>query len=160
MDRRLIVVPLAMFAVGCEEASPPGTIALDYPQAATVNHVDVYHGTEVADPYRWLEDDVRVSEDVRIWVEDQNDVTFAYLATIPERQAIAERITELWDYERYRLPRKEGGRYFYTYNDGLQNQDVLLTQATLDGEPELLLDPIPNRYTADSSRDRKEVLCG
>ena len=115
--------------------------SLDYPETPTVEQTDNFHGTEVADPYRWLEEDVRESDDVRGWVEEQNEVTFAYLATIDERAAIERRMTELWDYERYYLPQKAGDRYFYRYNDGLQNQEVVLTQTDLAAEPELLIDP-------------------
>jgi prolyl oligopeptidase len=114
-----------------------------------VDRVDDYHGTPVADPYRWLEDDVRESEAVRSWVNDQNEVTFSYLETIPEREAIRERMRELWDYERFYLPTKEGGRYFYGYNDGLQNQNVIYTQESLEDEPVLLIDP--NTWSEDGT---------
>ena len=77
---------------------------LEYPVTKRVDHTDNYHGTTVADPYRWLEDDVRESEDVAAWVKSQNDVTFAYLKALPEREAIEERLTELWDYEKYSAP--------------------------------------------------------
>jgi prolyl oligopeptidase len=130
-----------------EQASE--AVVLDYPDTATVEHVDNYHGNEVADPYRWLEDDVRESEDVKDWVDSQNDVTFAYLATIPERELIKKRMTELWDYERYGLPTKEGGRYFYSYNDGLQNQNVIYSQSSLDADAELLIDP--NTWSEDGT---------
>jgi len=122
---------------------------IDYPETTTVEHVDDYHGNEIADPFRWLEDDVRESEAVKGWVDAQNDVTFAYLATIPERELIANRMRELWDYERFSLPRKAGGRYFYGYNDGLQNQNVLYTQTSLDAEPQLLIDP--NTWSDDGT---------
>jgi len=126
-----------------------GDAKIVYPETATVEHVDDYHGNEVADPYRWLEDDVRESDEVSSWVEAQNEVTFAYLANIPERELIANRMRELWDYERYSLPRKAGGRYFYGYNDGLQNQNVIYTQTSLDAEPELLVDP--NTWSDDGT---------
>src|SRR5207248_92375 len=74
---------------------------LDYPQTRRIDHVDDYHGTKVADPYRWLEDDVRKSKDVADWVEAENKVTFAYLESIPERDALKRRLTELWNYEKY-----------------------------------------------------------
>ncbi|HSL83631.1 MAG TPA: S9 family peptidase, partial [Thermoanaerobaculia bacterium] len=90
---------------------------LDYPETRRVDHVDTYHGVEVADPYRWLEEDVRESEEVRRWVEAQNEVTFAFLESIPERAAIRERLTELVDYERVTPPQKEGGRYFFLRNE-------------------------------------------
>src|SRR5215216_1261583 len=101
--------------------------------------VDDYHGTTVPDPYRWLED--VDSPDTKAWVEAQNAETFAYLARIPAREPIKERLTRLWNYERYTLPWKEGDRYFFFKNDGLQNQNVLYTMPALDAEPRVLLDP-------------------
>ena len=93
-----------------------------YPQTRTVAQVDDYFGTKVADPYRWLEDDN--AADTKAWVEAQNAVTFGYLGKIAGRDAIRTRLTKLWNYERYGLPRKRGERYFFTRNDGLQNQAV------------------------------------
>ena len=139
----------ATLVVACAGTIPEESTRLDYPVTKTVNHVDVYHGTEVADPYRWLEDDVRESEDVAAWVTAQNQVTFAYLETIQERPVIEARMQELWDFERYSLPVKKGGRYFYRYNDGLQNQDVIYVQAALDAEPRLLIDP--NAWSEDGT---------
>jgi len=135
--------------VACSGSEPASRPHLQYPETAQVDQVDNYHGVEVPDPYRWLEDDVRESEEVRQWVDDQNELTFAYLETIPERRRIAERLTELWDYEKYSLPEKEGGHYFYEYNDGLQNQYVVFLQQSLDMEPELLLDP--NTWSEDGT---------
>jgi prolyl oligopeptidase len=122
---------------------------INYPETSTVDHVDNYHGIEVADPFRWLEDDVRESAAVKNWVDAQNKVTFAYLASIPERALIAKRMRELWDYERFSLPKKDGGRYFYEYNNGLQNQEVIYTQTSLDGDAELLIDP--NTWSDDGT---------
>ena len=110
-----------------------------YPETRKDNTVDDYHGTKVADPYRWLEDDN--SAETAAWVEAQNAVTDAYLATIPERAGINERLTTLWNYERFGVPSRHGERYFFYKNNGLQNQDVLFKQAALDAEPEILLDP-------------------
>ncbi len=137
-----LLASLCVLTVACgSDAGREPAASLDYPETATVDQVDDYHGTKIADPYRWLEDDVRESEAVKNWVDAQNAVTFAYLATIPERERIGRRMKELWDYERYYLPRKEGERYFYEYNNGLQNQEVVLTMTELDAEPELLIDP-------------------
>ncbi len=141
----LTLITLCSFAIGCRESRP----AVQYPDTMTVEHVDTYHGQEVADPYRWLEDDVRESDDVSAWVDAQNEVAFAYLESIPERAVIATRLEELWDYEKYTNPVKEGGRYFYRHNDGLQNQYVLYSQASLDGEPEMVLDP--NTWSDDGT---------
>src|SRR5215469_10052640 len=103
-----------------------------YPVTRTTNHVDDYHGVAVADPYRWLEDDN--SPETKAWVESQNKVTFGYLKEIPRRDAIRKRLEQLWNYERYGVPFKEGGRYFFTRNDGLQNQSVLYTMDALDAK--------------------------
>jgi prolyl oligopeptidase len=112
---------------------------LVYPTARKTDQVDDYHGVKVADPYRWLEDDN--SAETKAWVEAENKVTFAYLDKIPERAAIKERLTKLWNYERFGVPFHQGGRYFYTRNSGLQNQRVLYVAETLDASPRVLLDP-------------------
>ncbi len=126
-----------------------GEKRLSYPVTKRIDHIDDYHGTKVADPYRWLEEDVRKSPEVAEWVAEQNKLTFAYLHTIPQREAIHKRLTELWNYERYSAPFKTGGRYFYTKNDGLQNQSVLYTLDSLDGESRVLLDP--NKWSKDGT---------
>jgi prolyl oligopeptidase len=122
---------------------------LQYPETKRIDQVDEYHGTKVPDPYRWLEDDVRTSPDVAAWVEKQNEVTSAYLNSIEGRKAIEKRLTELWNYERYSSPAKRGGKYFFFKNDGLQNQNVLYMQETLDSDPEVLMDP--NAWSADGT---------
>jgi len=114
-----------------------------------VAYEDSYHGVKVADPYRWLEEDVRESDRVKRWVESQNAATFAYLRAIPERDRIAARMRRLWNYERYGRPLKKGGRYYYSYNNGLQNHDVVYVQDSLHGEPRLLLDP--NEWSEDGT---------
>ena len=113
--------------------------SLTYPIARKSDVADDYHGTTVADPYRWLED--VDSPETRAWVEAENRVTFAYLEQIPERESIRRRLTELWDYPKYGAPFKKGGRYFFFKNSGLQNQSVLYSQTALTAEPEVLLDP-------------------
>jgi prolyl oligopeptidase len=112
---------------------------MPYPESRRVDHVDEYQGVRVEDPYRWLED--LDSDETHQWIEAQNRVTASWLGTIPERAAIRDRLTELWNYERYGLPVKEGGRYFFVKNAGLQNQNVLYTRDSLDSEPRVLLDP-------------------
>tara|TARA_Y100001934_G_scaffold279280_1_gene382628 strand:- start:3403 stop:5604 length:2202 start_codon:yes stop_codon:yes gene_type:complete len=110
-----------------------------YPNTRKMDHVDVLHGVEVPDPYRWLEDDN--AAETEAWVSAQNEATFAYLDSIPAREKIRERLTELWDYEKFGIPFREGGRYFFTRNDGLQNQSTLHVSDSLDGKARLLLDP-------------------
>jgi prolyl oligopeptidase len=114
-----------------------GTIS--YPDTRKADVIDVYHGVKVGDPYRWLEDDN--SPETTAWVEVQNKITFGFLGSISKRPAIRERLTDLWNYERFGAPRKEGGRYFYSHNTGLQNQAVLLVSESLKAEPRPLLDP-------------------
>ncbi len=126
---------------------PSSKKALTYPSSHKSNQVDNYHGTLVADPYRWLEDPD--SEETRTWIEAQNQITFGYLNEIPTREKIKQRLTKLWDYEKYGIPFKEGERYFYFKNDGLQNQSVLYTLKTLDGQPKVLLDP--NKLSEDGT---------
>ena len=120
---------------------------LTYPKAKTVDQVDDYHGTKVADPYRWLED--TDSADTQAWVEAENKVTFPYLEALPNRQAIRDRLLKLWNYERFTVPEQHGGRYFYQHNNGLQNQNVLLVAESLNAEPRVLLDP--NTLSADGT---------
>ena len=147
---RFLMLSMALVLTACSRDEPePPAATIEYPETAAVEHVDLYHGVEVADPYRWLEDDIRESEDVDAWVEAQNEVTFAYLDSIPERDIIEKRLTELWDYERYGMPYKEGGLYYYSYNDGLQNQNVVYVQKSLDADAELLIDP--NTWSEDGT---------
>src|ERR1700756_555665 len=110
-----------------------------YPKAKSVDQVDDYHGTKVADPYRGLED--TDSADTKAWVEEENKLTFSYLDKIPYRGAIRDRLLKLWNFERFTVPEQEGGRYFYEHNTGLQNQNVLLVAESRDAEPRMLLDP-------------------
>lgn len=120
---------------------------LDYPKTATVDQVDLYHGVEIRDPYRWLEDPE--SPQTRSWIESQNRLTEHYLESIPLRRQIEERLKELWNFEKYDVPVQRGGRYFFRLNDGLQNQPVLYVLDRLEGEPRAVLDP--NRLSEDGT---------
>ncbi len=120
-----------------------------YPSTKRVDDVDSYHGQQVADPYRWLETDVREAPEVADWVEAQNEVTSGYLQSIPCRNAIKERLTELWNYEKFGTPFKSGDRYFFSKNDGLQNQSVVYTMKSLTDQPTMLIDP--NTWTKDGT---------
>src|SRR5438445_630779 len=148
--RQLAVFVAASPLTGCltddpHDNSSPARVV--YPFTRRTNVVDDYHGVKVADPYRWLEDDN--SPETRAWVEAQNKVTSGYLQQMPELPAIKARLTRLWNYERYGVPFKQGGRYFISKNDGLQNQSVLYTMTSLDAEPSVLLDP--NKLSADGT---------
>jgi prolyl oligopeptidase len=114
---------------------------IKYPETRREERVERLHGTDVPDPYRWLELDVRKTPEVRAWVDAQAKLTAQYLESIPQRKSIESRITELWNFEKYSPTSKVGGRYFYRKNDGLQNQSVLYVLEQLDGEPRVLLDP-------------------
>jgi prolyl oligopeptidase len=117
------------------------------PPTRKSDHVDTYHGTVVPDPYRWLEDDT--SEETAAWVVAQNSVTFPYLERIPTRGALQARVLQLNDYEKYSAPLRKGPYFFYSRNAGLQNQSVLFIQQSLDGAPEVLIDP--NTWSADGT---------
>ncbi|MBD2594891.1 S9 family peptidase [Nostoc spongiaeforme FACHB-130] len=120
---------------------------ITYPATHKSEQVDNYHGTVVADPYRWLENSD--SEETKAWIDAQNKITFDFLGEIPAIDKIKQRLTKLWDYEKYGIPFKESDRYFYFKNNGLQNQSVLYTLKTLDDEPQVLLDP--NKLSADGT---------
>lgn len=126
----------------------PGSI-VRYPETRRLDLVEKSFGVPVADPYRWLEADVRIDADVRDWVKAQNQTTQAYLATLPGREALRRRMAALYDYERFGIPRKAGGRYFFTRNSGLQNQSPLYVREGLAGETRLLLDP--NQFARDGA---------
>ncbi len=159
----LLIVALAAVLPGQAEGAPGEKLV--YPPARKGDQVDDYHGTKVADPYRWLED--AQAPETREWIEAQNQLTSGYLRGIPGSDRIRERLTRLWDYEKYGVPFREGGRYFYTKNEGLQNQSVLYVTESLGGTPRVLLDP--NALSKDGtvalsgyevSRDGKRLAYG
>ncbi len=140
----LLGIGILLLPMGCLTAG-----SLRYPDARISDVVDDYHGTKVPDPYRWLEDPYPYTPETRAWIKAQNEITFDYLDSIPEREAIRARLTELWNYEKYGLPEKHGNRYFFEKNDGLQNQDVLYTVDSLEASPRVLLDP--NKLSDDGT---------
>lgn len=147
----LLALPL-LFAAPIANANPETpTImpALAYPQTKRVDVVEEQFGEKVADPYRWLENDVRGDADVAAWVAAQNKVTDAYLATLPGRDAFKARIKQLFDYERFGVPTHKGSRYFYAHNTGLQNQAVLWVRDSLNGPGRVLIDP--NAWAKDGA---------
>ena len=118
-----------------------------YPESKKIEHVDTYFGVKVSDPYRWLEDET--SAETKAWVDSQNKVTFAYLEKIPYREKLKARLTELLNYPRINAPFRRGDTYFFSKNDGLQNQSVYYIQKGLNGTPEEFLDP--NKFSADGT---------
>ena len=128
-----LLILLAIMAFGCTKPS------VQYPETRKDNVVDTFYGTAVEDPYRWLEDDN--SAETEAWVTAQNEVTYNYLETLPGRDKIKSRLTELWNYPRTGTPFNMSGRWFVFKNDGLQNQSVLYTMDDLEREPYVLLDP-------------------
>jgi len=120
---------------------------LTYPPTKKVDVSDNYFGTTIADPYRWLEDDN--SEETKNWVQQQNAVTSSYLSGIPYRDKVKSRLAVLWNYPKYGSPRKEGSYYYFSKNDGLQNQSILYRQAGLNAEPEVFLNP--NQFSGDGT---------
>ena len=133
MKRVIIPFLVLSFMMSCAEKR------IQYTPTTKGEVKDTYFGVEVEDPYRWLEDDK--SAETAEWVKAQNQLTFDYLAQLPSREKINSRLTELWDYPKYGVPYKEAGRYFFSKNNGLQNQSVIYTTADLNAEPSVLLDP-------------------
>lgn len=128
-------------------AAPAKSEAFAYPPTRRTDHADTYHGTRIADPYRWLENPD--SLETQRWIQAQNALAQPYLEAIPAREHIKQRMTQLWNYERYDIPVKRGKHYFYLRNDGLQNQSVLYIADQLDAEPRVLLDP--NQLSKDAT---------
>ena len=146
----LIIVLSASILVQCT----PGALedpylfeGIMYPPTKRIDLVEDYFGEEVPDPYRWLEE--LDSDETSDWVNDQNTLSRPYLEQIPQRNRIKVLLTERWNYERYGIPFKEGGNYFYTRNDGLQNQSILYVAESLDSEPRVLIDP--NTFSEDAT---------
>jgi prolyl oligopeptidase len=122
---------------------------INYPETKRVDVVEQHFGQAIADPYRWLENDVRNDQEVAAWVESQNKVTNAHLNTLPGREIFKDRLKQLYNYERFTLPVKKGGRYFYLHNSGLQNQRVLYVRDSVDGAGRVLIDP--NSWAEDGA---------
>lgn len=155
--RPLCLIMTIFLLTGCAliSSNTSSYHSLTYPPTRTVNQVDNYHDIQVADPYRWLEDD-NLAE-TKAWVETQNKITFDYFEAIPARSKIKERLTQLWNFEKYDVPFEKGGRYFYTKNDGLQNQNVVYTMKSLQDEPRVLIDPNTLSFDGTVALSGKEV---
>jgi len=147
MRGRLIAIALLSSVCGVTGSATAQTSrpvpAIAYPQTRRVDVTETQFGVPVADPYRWLENDVRSDAEVRAWVDRQNAVTNGFLERLPGRAALKQRLTQLFDYERFAPPEKKGSHYFYTHNSGLQNQSVLFVRDSVDGKGRVLIDPNP-----------------
>ncbi|MDQ3490330.1 MAG: prolyl oligopeptidase family serine peptidase [Acidobacteriota bacterium] len=143
LNKFLLVLLFFSFLV----SSVPAQKKFDYPKPRKSDQVDDYHGTKVADPYRWMEEGD--SADTKSWIEAQNKLTGSYLATIPERATIKSRLTELWNYERFSAPSKIGIKYIYSKNDGLQNQSVLYIADSINDPGRVFFDP--NKLSVDGT---------
>lgn len=145
MKLQLVVFLLIFIVVACQQEHSEKK--WNYPTTEEGVHTDEYFGVKVADPFRWMENDT--SKEVAEWVSSQNKVTQSYLDQLPDRELIRKRLKDLWNYERYSAPVKEGDYYFFTKNDGLQNQSVWYRQKSLTGEAEIFLDP--NSFSNDGT---------
>lgn len=139
--RKTVFLAMTIGSLSAQE--PP----LSYPDSKPGRTVETLHGVEVPDPYRWLED--LNSDQTADWVKAQSSLTDAYLEAIPGRKALEAHLTKLWNVERFGVPFFEGGRYFFSKNDGLQNQSVLYSTKSLDTAPAILLDP--NTLSSDGT---------
>ena len=140
--KNYLFILLIIIAMGCTQQSK-----FEYPITNKVDVVDNYFGTEVPDPYRWLEDDM--SDETAEWVKAQNEITFGYLESIPFVEDLKTRLTEIWDYPKMGIPNKEKDLYFYSYNTGLQNQSVIYKKKNPDADGEVFLDP--NSFSEDGT---------
>jgi len=138
--------------LSCKEETKEEAIVLKYPETKKVDTTDTYFGTEVKDPYRWLEDDK--SAETAAWVKAENEVTFGYLEKIPFRKDMKDRLEKVWNYEKISAPTQEGDYTYYFKNNGLQNQSVMYRKDK-SGKEELFLDP--NTFSADGTTSLSSV---
>lgn len=152
MTHKLFPAALLLLVACNQNPNNANSEKMNYPQTRMDNTVDTYFGTQIADPYRWLEDDR--SAETAEWVKQQNNFTFGYLSKIPYRQAIKEKLEKLWNYEKIGAPFTEGDYTYYYKNNGLQNQSVLYRKDK-DGKEEVFLDP--NTFSKDGTTSLGEV---
>ncbi|TPD65347.1 prolyl oligopeptidase family serine peptidase [Flavobacterium microcysteis] len=152
MKKVLLTMIAASALLSCKEETKEEAVVLKYPETKKVDTTDTYFGTEVKDPYRWLEDDK--SAETAAWVKAENEVTFGYLEKIPFRKDMKERLEKLWNYEKISAPAQEGNYTYYYKNNGLQNQSVLYRK-DMSGKEELFLDP--NTFSADGTTSLSSV---
>ncbi len=142
-----------VFALAATGQSSMENQPQQYPSAKKTDHFDIYHGVRVSDPYRWLEN--LDSPETKTWIEAENRLTHAWLNKFSEQERLRKRLTELWNHERYSVPYKVAGRYFFSRNNGLQNQAVVYTQRSLQDQPEVLIDP--NKLSKDGTIALKDA---
>lgn len=151
MKKNISFILLTMALVGCKQHKQIDAVKdiklQPYPNTEKIAHTDIYFGTEVEDPYRWLEDDL--AKNTKEWVKLENKITQDYLSQIPYRDAIKSRLEKLWNYEKFSAPFIEGDYTYYYKNDGLQNQAVLYRKKGVDGVEEIFLDP--NKFSNDGT---------
>ena len=152
MKSLYIITLIGILTISCKDSESQKTTTSNYPITKKVDTVTNYFGTEIKDPYRWLEDDM--SAETAAWVIDQNKVTFDYLSKIPYREALKNRLEKLWNYEKIGAPFKEGDYHYFYKNNGLQNQYVLYRQKN-DETPEVFLDP--NTFSEDGTTSLGEL---
>lgn len=145
--KKIILIGTIGLLFGCKSNEVKKISMLPYPETKKVDTVDNYFGTKIADPYRWLENDT--TAETADWVESQNKVTQNYLSQIPFRDKIKDRLTEIWNYEKISAPYRKGDNYFYSKNNGLQNQAVIYFKKGLNGEEKVFLDP--NKLSEDGT---------
>jgi len=141
------LILLAFFACNQEQNQNKEKMTVTYPETKKVDTVDIYFGTKVSDPYRWLEDDM--SEETAKWVKAQNKVTFGYLNKISFKEKIKQRLEKIWNYEKVGAPKKHGDFYYFYKNTGLQNQNVLYRTKDLKAKAEVFIDP--NKFAKDAT---------
>jgi prolyl oligopeptidase len=146
MKKLLLITMIGLFIISCKKTENQNNVALKYPTTKKVDTVTNYFGTELQDPYRWLEDDM--SAETEAWVSAENEVTFDYLSKIPYREELKQRLEKLWNYEKIGSPFKEGDYTYFYKNNGLQNQYVLY-RSKGEEEPEVFLDP--NTFSKDGT---------
>lgn len=146
MKKLFLLTLIGIFIISCKDSETTKTAELKYPTTKKVDTVTNYFGTNIKDPYRWLEDDM--SDETAAWVSSQNEVTFDYLSKIPYREELKQRLEKLWNYEKIGSPFKEGKYTYFYKNDGLQNQYVLY-RSKGDEDPEVFLDP--NTFSEDGT---------
>ena len=147
MKKLLFCIGVSCLLLSCQPKEENENTSFIYPVSNKVDTIDTYFGEEVSDPYRWLEDDN--SDQTAVWVKSQNDITFSYLDNISFKDKIKKRLEELYNYERISSPTEHGEYYYFSKNDGLQNQSVLYRKKGEDGEPEVFLDP--NKFKEDGT---------